>query len=170
VPRHGIDQQVQRSSAGSIPHDRITIRQICSSHSLPLHRPRQSALRYPAFAAKWAPTHSVQHHPPLIHEPLPLRPARWGGPTPITHLIRGIQIPIVNAAPPTSPSRGFLPWRFAYAGPRCAPRHLHGAAIRKPSQKAILAHRCDMSVLPPSGNALDRPLLRRKRPIRHSAR
>jgi hypothetical protein len=74
------------------------------------------------------------NHPPLIHEPLPFRPARWGGPTPITHLIRGIQIPIVNAAPPTSPSRGFLPWRFAYAGPRCAPRHLHGAAIRKPSQ------------------------------------
>jgi hypothetical protein len=117
VLRHGIDQQVQRSSAGSTPHDRITILQICSSHSSPLHRPRQSALGYPAFAAKWSPTHSLQRHPPLIHEPMPLRSTRWGGPIPIKHRIRGIQIPIVNAAPPTSPSRGFLPWRFAYAGP-----------------------------------------------------
>ncbi len=31
--------------------------------------------------------------------------------------------------------RGRHPWRFAYAGPRGAPRHRHGAAIRKPSQK-----------------------------------
>ena len=128
VPRLGLGQQVQRSSSGWIPHDRIIFPQICSSRSLPLHRPRQSALRYPAFAAKWSPTHSVQRHPPLIHEPVPFRPTRWGGPTPITHLIRGSQIPIVNAAPPTSPSRGFLPWRFAYAGPRCAPRHHHGPA------------------------------------------
>jgi hypothetical protein len=123
VPRHGIGQQVQPSSAGSIPHDRVTIPQICSSRALPLHRPRQSTLRYPVVAAKWSPTHSVQRHPPLIHEPLPLRPTRWGGPTPITHLIRGSQIPIVNAAPPISPSRGYLPWRFAYASPtvRVAP-------------------------------------------------
>jgi hypothetical protein len=123
VPRHGIGQQVQPSSAGSIPHDRVTIPQICSSRALPLHRPRQSTLRYPVVAAKWSPTHSIQRHPPLIHEPLPLRPTRWGGPTPITHLIRGSQIPIVNAAPPISPSRGYLPWRFAYASPtvRVAP-------------------------------------------------
>ncbi len=72
MPRHGIGQQVQRSSAGSIPHDRITIPQICSSRSLPLHRPRQSALRYPAVAANRSPIHSVQRDPPLIHEPLPL--------------------------------------------------------------------------------------------------
>jgi integrase/recombinase XerD len=26
------------------------------------------------------------------------------------------------------------PRKFAYAGPRCAPRHHHGAGIRKPSQ------------------------------------
>jgi hypothetical protein len=31
--------------------------------------------------------------------------------------------------------RGFLLWRFAYAGPRCAPRHLHEAGIRKPSHE-----------------------------------
>ena len=39
-----------------------------------------------------------------------------------THFIRGTQIPIAQAAPPTSPSRGFLPWRFADVGPvRAAP-------------------------------------------------
>ena len=45
------------------------------------------------------------------------------------------EIPIASDPPPRHTSRGFLPWRFAYAGPRRAPRHLHGAAIRKPSQK-----------------------------------
>jgi hypothetical protein len=132
VPRHDLDQQVQRSS-GWIPHDRITFLQICSSRSLPLHRPRQSALRYPAVAANRYPIHSVQRDPPLVHEPLPRRPSRFIGSIPTTHLIRGIQIPIVNAAPPTSLSRGFLHQRFADGGPRSARRHLHGAAIRKPS-------------------------------------
>src|ERR1700676_4652793 len=46
-----------------------------------------------------------------------------------------VQIPIAPDAPPRHIFRGFLLWRFAYAGPRCAPRHLHGAGIRKPSQK-----------------------------------
>ena len=45
-----------------------------------------------------------------------------------------VEIPIASDAPPRHTSRGFLPWRFAYVGPRVAPRHLHGAAIRKPSQ------------------------------------
>jgi hypothetical protein len=138
VPRHGIGQQVQRSSAGSTPHDRITILQICSSHPLPLHRPRQSALGYPAFAAKWSPTHSFQRHPPLIHGLLPLRPTRWDGPTPITHLIRGIQIPIVNAAPPTSPSRGFLVWGFFCQGVRRAANLLHFVSFFVRSQSPFL--------------------------------
>jgi hypothetical protein len=43
------------------------------------------------------------------------------------------KIPIASDARPRHISRGFLPWRFAYAGPRCAPRHHHGAGIRKPS-------------------------------------
>jgi hypothetical protein len=51
TPQHR-HQQVQQSSAGSIPHDRITILQIRSSRSLPLHQQRQSAPRYPAVAAK----------------------------------------------------------------------------------------------------------------------
>src|SRR5882672_11868352 len=46
------------------------------------------------------------------------------------------EIPIASDARSLHTSRGFLPWRFAYAGPRCAPRHLHGAGIRKPSQFA----------------------------------
>jgi hypothetical protein len=44
-------------------------------------------------------------------------------------------IPIAPDAPPRHVFRGFLLWRFAYAGPRGAPRHLHRAGIRKPSQK-----------------------------------
>ena len=126
VPRHGLGQRVQRSS-GWIPHDRITFPQICSSRSLPLHRPRQSALRYPAVAANRYPIHSVQRNPPLVHEPLPRRPTCFIGSIPITHLIRGIQIPIVNAAPPTSLSRGFLHQRFADAGPS-----LRGATFTGP--------------------------------------
>jgi hypothetical protein len=134
VPRHGIGQQVQRSSAGSIPHDRITILQIRSSRSLPLDRPRQSASRHPPVVTNRPTTYRVRRDPRLIQQPFHHPPACWSASTPFTHLIRGTQIPIAQAATPTSPSRGFLPWRFAYAGPRCRPRYRHGAAIRKPSQ------------------------------------
>jgi hypothetical protein len=120
VPRHGIGRQVQRTSSGSTPHDRVAIPQICSSRSLPLRRPRQSTLRQPAVDANQSPTHSVRRNPPHIYEPLPLRPTCFIGSIPIPHLIRCVQIPIVNAAPATSPSRGFLPGRFADAGPVCA--------------------------------------------------
>jgi hypothetical protein len=46
-----------------------------------------------------------------------------------------IEIPIASDARHRHTSRGFLLWSFAYAGPRCPPRHHHGAGIRKPSQK-----------------------------------
>jgi hypothetical protein len=39
-----------------------------------------------------------------------------------------------DAARPECPTRGFLPWRFSYAGPRSTWRCLWGAGIRKPSQ------------------------------------
>jgi hypothetical protein len=52
-----------------------------------------------------------------------------------------VQIPIAPDALPSHIFRGFLLWRFAYAGPRCAPRHLHGAGTRKPSQKRPVANR-----------------------------
>jgi len=43
------------------------------------------------------------------------------------------EIPIASDAPPRHTSRGFLHWRFAYAGPQCTTRRPHGAGIRKPS-------------------------------------
>src|SRR5882672_12627344 len=49
-----------------------------------------------------------------------------------------VQIPIASDAPLRHTSRGFLLWRFAYAGPTCPPRHHQGAAIRKPSQERPL--------------------------------
>jgi hypothetical protein len=46
-----------------------------------------------------------------------------------------VQIPIASDAQLRHTFRGFLLWRFAYAGPSCLPPHHHGADIRKPSQK-----------------------------------
>ena len=69
------------------------------------------------------------------------RPTRWIGSTPITHLIRGTQIPIAHAAPPTYPSRGFLPWRFADAGPG-----VRGATVMGPASENL--HQRRKSVLP----------------------
>jgi hypothetical protein len=135
VQRHGIGRPLHPSQLGSTPHDDITIPQIRSSHSLPLNRPRQSASRHPPVVTNRPTTYRVRRDPPLIQQPFHHPPACWSASTPFTHLIRGAQIPIAQAAAPTSPSLGFLPWRFAYAGPRCTPRHRHGAAIRKPSQK-----------------------------------
>ncbi len=139
MPRHGIGRPLHPSQLGSTPHDDITIPQIRSSHSLPLNRPRQSASRHPPVVTNRPTAYRVRRDPPVIQQPFPHPPACWSASTPFTHLIRGTQIPIAQAAPPTSPSRGFLPWRFAYAGPRCTPRHRHGAAIRKPSQKRPIA-------------------------------
>ena len=56
------------------------------------------------------------------------------------------EIPIASDARPLHTSRGFLPWRFAHAGPRRAPRRHHGAAIRKPSQTQKSAGLSRMSV------------------------
>ena len=135
---HGMGRQVQRSSAGSTPHDRIRILQICSSHPPHLQWPRQSASRDRPVVTNRPTTYRIRRDPPLIQRPFHHPPACWSASTPFTRLIRGTQIPIALAATPTSPSRGFLPWRFAYAGSRGTPRHRHGAAIRKPSQKRSL--------------------------------
>jgi hypothetical protein len=51
------------------------------------------------------------------------------------------EIPIASDARPPHTSRGFLLWRFAYADPRRAPRHLHGAGIRKPCMGPSLSSR-----------------------------
>jgi hypothetical protein len=112
VQRHGIGRQVQRSSSGSTPHDRVTIPQICLSRSLVLDQPRQSALRYPALVSNRPTIRSVPRHPPLIHHWLQRRPTSWIGPKPITQFTRDTQIPIAHAAlsscPPAVSSLGGL--------------------------------------------------------------
>ena len=63
---------------------------------------------------------------PLIQQPFHHPPACWSASTPFTHLIRGTQIPIAQAAPPTlasdakprRTSRGFLVWGFFCQGVR----------------------------------------------------
>ena len=112
MQRHGIGRQVQRSSSGSTPHDRVTIPQICLSRSLVLDQPRQSALRYPAVVSNRPTIRSVPRHPPLIHHWLQRRPTSWIGPKPITQFTRDTQIPIAHAAlsrcPPAVSSLGGL--------------------------------------------------------------
>src|SRR5882724_9266618 len=97
VPRHGISRQLQPSSSGSTPHDRVSSPQICLSRSLPLDWPRQSALRFPADISNRPTVHDVRRDPPLIHEPLHRRTTCWIGSTPITHLARDSQISIAPA-------------------------------------------------------------------------
>lgn len=109
MPRHGMGRQVQRSSAGSTPHDRIRILQICSSHPPPLQWPRQSASRDRPVVTNRPTTYRIRRDPPLIQRPFHHPPACWSASTPFTRLIRGTQIPIALAATPTTPSRGFLP-------------------------------------------------------------
>ena len=97
MPRHGISRQLQPSSSGSTPHDRVSSPQICLSRSLPLDWPRQSALRFPADISNRPTVHDVRRDPPLIHEPLHRRTTCWIGSTPITHLARDSQISIAPA-------------------------------------------------------------------------
>jgi hypothetical protein len=81
--------------------------------------------------------HLAIHRPASSHPPSAAEKA----PNPPRQKTGSVQIPIAPDAPPRHIFRGFLLWRFAYAGPRCAPRHLHGAGIRKPSQKRRLGRR-----------------------------
>ena len=122
MQRHGISRRLHPSQLGSTPHDRVTSPQIRSSHSLPLDRTRHSAPRHPPVVTNRPTTYRVRRDPPLIQQPFHRPPACWSASTPFTHLIRSTQIPIAHAATSTYPSRGFLPWRFADAGPvRAAP-------------------------------------------------
>src|SRR6266481_8098465 len=107
MQRHGIRRQVRPSSSESTPHDRVTILQICSSRSLALDRPRQSALRYPAGRSTRASAYSVRRQPAPIHTPLRSRTTSAIAPPTISHSARGTQIPITHAAPPTYPFARF---------------------------------------------------------------
>ena len=145
MQRHGIGRPLHPSQLGSTPHDRVTSPQIRSSHSLPVNQPRQSASRRPPVATNRPTPYRVRRDPPLIQQPFHHPPACRSASTPFTHLIRGTQIPIAQAAPTTSPSRGFLHWRFAYAGPRCTPHHRHGPAsanLHRSGQSQIKLIRC----------------------------
>ena len=101
--RHGISRQLQRTASGSTPHDRVTVLQICSSRSLPLDRPRHSALNCPPVVANRPRTYGVGRHPPPIHRPLYRRTPHCTGSIQISQLARGAQIPIAPAALPSVP-------------------------------------------------------------------
>ena len=67
---------------------------------------------------------------PSPHRPLPKEAVNARRPR-----TAAAEIPIASDAPPRHTSRGFLPWRFAYAGPGVRRATIMGASIRKPSQK-----------------------------------
>jgi hypothetical protein len=58
---------------------------------------------------------------------------------PLPRIIRAAQIPIAQAAPPSSTSRGFLPWRFSDAGRRSMRHRPSPAGVRKPYMSANLS-------------------------------
>ena len=141
-----------RPQSGSTPHDRVTIPQICSSRSLPLDRPRQSALRYPAVVSNRPTIHCVRRDPPLIHaavspsasllnrlDPIHTPHPRHSNP----HSARRA----THVPPPAVSSLGGL--RTPAPCPR---RHRHGAGIRKPSQNRKSQPVRVMSVHPPMGD------------------
>jgi len=104
VRRRGIGRQLQRTASGSTHHDRVTARQICSSYSRPLDRPRQSTPRYPPPAANRLTTYRVRRHPPLIRQPPNRRATRCINSIHISQIARATQIPTAPAAPPYVPS------------------------------------------------------------------
>ena len=163
MARRGIRRQVQRASSGSTPHDRVTILQICSSRSLALDRPRQSALRYPAVLSNRANTYSVRRQPAPIHAPLRSRTTSAIAPPTISHSARGTQIPITHAAPPTYPFPRFPPLEVCGRRPPYAPRHYHGTGIRKPTQTRKWPCFHATSALPPRTD-ISR-VLRRRWPV-----
>jgi hypothetical protein len=132
VQRHGISRQLQPTASGSTPHNHVAIPQVCSSLSLPLDQPRQSAFRYPSDVANRPTTCAGRRHIPLIHRLLHRRAACWTDSIPFNQLTRGAQIPIAPAARPTSLTRGFLPWRLSDAGRRTRRVAPHAAGIRNP--------------------------------------
>jgi hypothetical protein len=134
VRRHGIGRQLQRTASGSTHHDRVTVRQTCSSRSLALDRPRQSTPRHPPAAANRRTTYRVRRLPPRIHQRLRRRTTRCTSSIQISKPARGTQIPIALAAPPYGPHARFPPLEAFGRRPRRAWHHLHGAGIRNPSQ------------------------------------
>ena len=109
MARRGIGQQLRRTASGSTPHDRVTVLQIRSSCAPALDRPRQSALRYQVDTSSRPTIRCVRRNLPLFHQRLHRPPACRRGSTPVTHRIRGAQIPIARAAISTYPFARFPP-------------------------------------------------------------
>ena len=65
MQHHGISRQLQRTSSGSTPRDRVTILQICSSRSLAFHQPQHSAPRHSPAVAN--PENLWSSTPPAAH-------------------------------------------------------------------------------------------------------
>jgi len=140
VQRHGISRQLQPTASGSTPHNHVAIPQVCSSLSLPLDQPRQSAFRYPSDVANRPTTCAGRRHIPLIHRLLHRRAACWTDSIPFNQLTRGAQIPIAPAARPTFPYARF-PSLEAFGRrppnsprrPSCGrhPKPLYGALVVK---------------------------------------
>jgi hypothetical protein len=147
VRRRGIGRQLQRTASGSTHHDRVTVRQIRSSRSLALDRPRQSTPRHPPAAAHRRATYRVRRLPPRIHQRLRRRTTRCTSSIQISKPARGTQIPIALAAPPYGPHARFPPLEAFGRRPRPARHHLHGAGIRNPSQKRPLSAPLDRGVV-----------------------
>ena len=129
LQRHAIGRRLQPPPSGSTPHDRAhNPANSARSRSPALDRPRQQLARYPAIRRKSSDNLTRSRHPAAHREqPLNRAPTRCDRlERHSTHLIRGAQIPIAHAAPPTYPSRGFLPWRFSDAGRPCARRTVSG--------------------------------------------
>jgi hypothetical protein len=122
VQRHGNSRQLQRAGSGSTPHDRVTVRQICSSCSLALDQPRQSAPGFPAPAANRPTIYTTRCRLPLIRQPLRGRTTRCIGAIQIRQLARGTQIPIASAARPYVPQARFPPLEAVGRRPPNTPR------------------------------------------------
>jgi hypothetical protein len=149
VPRHGISRQLQPSSSGSTPHDRVSSPQICLSRSLPLDWPRQSALRFPADISNRPTVHDVRRDPPLIHEPLHRRTTCWIGSTPITHLARDSQISIAPAARFYVPPARFPPLEaFGRRPPNTRRRPSSGPHPKPFTKTEVAAVRRDVCFTP----------------------
>jgi hypothetical protein len=80
----GISRQLQPTASGSTPHNHVATPPVCSSLSLPLDQPRQSAFRYPPDVANRPTTCAGRRHLPLIHRLLHRRAACWTGPISMT--------------------------------------------------------------------------------------
>jgi hypothetical protein len=120
-------------SSGSIPHDdRVTTLANFSAVSLVLDRPRSCSQQQHRNAASCPPTftHRSGYAPrlPIAQARQRSQPSQSSPGHPLARWTRRAQIAIAPAARRTAPTRGFLPWRFSYAGPRSASHHRHGPA------------------------------------------